>query len=200
MGWFRCSFRVREVRGYSLWLFPLTFSASLLLYLGVFYVLSENVISLFPCFSLLKSFFLLLPGNVFIIRCHCAKCLQCLTISPIQLSYTLVAAEQINGGGGRGWGQHTSRNPQPPPECQGSGQSRAEARTCPEVPQGSNKGGRGGRAFLTFPTFPAGRGWMEKPSLNVPSVPFRRRFLSFTQTLSLHRKQKGLFNMPTQMS
>ena len=99
-----------------------------------------------------------------------------------------------------GWGQHTSRNPQPPPECQGSGQSRAEARTCPEVPQGSNKGGRGGRAFLTFPTFPAGRGWMEKPSLNVPSVPFRRRFLSFTQTLSLHRKQKGLFNMPTQMS
>ena len=54
-------------------------------------------------FSLLKSFFLLLPGNVFIIRCHSAKCLQCLTISPIQLSYTLVAAEQINGGGGRGW-------------------------------------------------------------------------------------------------
>ena len=45
------------MRGYSLWLFPLTFSASLLLYLGVFYVLSENVISLFPCFSLLKSFF-----------------------------------------------------------------------------------------------------------------------------------------------
>lgn len=44
-------------RGYSLWLFPLTFSASLLLYLSVFYVLSENVISLFPCFSFLKSFF-----------------------------------------------------------------------------------------------------------------------------------------------
>lgn len=50
-------------------------------------------------FSLLKSFFLLLPGNVFIIQCHCAKCLHCLMISQIQLSYMLVAAEQIRNGG-----------------------------------------------------------------------------------------------------
>lgn len=38
-------------------------------------------------FSLLKSFFLLFPRNVFIIRCHCAICLHCLTISQIQLLY-----------------------------------------------------------------------------------------------------------------
>ena len=37
---------------FPLWLFSLTFSASLLLYLGVFYVLSEYVISLFPFFFL----------------------------------------------------------------------------------------------------------------------------------------------------
>lgn len=42
---------------FPLWLFSLTFSASLLLYLGVFYVLSENVISLFPFFCLLKLLF-----------------------------------------------------------------------------------------------------------------------------------------------
>lgn len=35
---------------FPLWLFSPTFSASLLLYLGDFYVLSENVISLFPFF------------------------------------------------------------------------------------------------------------------------------------------------------
>lgn len=37
---------------FPLWLFSPTFSASLLLYLGDFYVLSENVISLFPFFFL----------------------------------------------------------------------------------------------------------------------------------------------------
>lgn len=41
---------------FPLWLFPLAFSASLALPWCFFYVLSENVISLFPCFSLLKWF------------------------------------------------------------------------------------------------------------------------------------------------
>lgn len=96
--------------------------------------------------------------------------------------------------------QHTVRNSHPSTECWGLGQSRAEAKTYPAVHQDSDKEGSGRGKFLAFPTFSAGKSWMEKPLLNVLTVPFRRTFQTFTQTLSLHRKIDSLFHMPTKMS
>lgn len=67
----------------------------------------------------------------------------------------------------------------------------------PKHPEGhwdSNKEESGRGKFRTFSAFSAGKSWMEKPLLNVLSVPFRRTSLTFTQTLSLStEKQRVCF-------